>query len=113
MARGSASASISPFAPNLKHCDTHTGKRTAQLPLCGDADDLFFDAQRRQLYAVCGEGVVQIVHQRDADHYEPAGSIPTSRGARTGLFVASLSTLFVAVPATQGSPAQVRAYAIK
>ncbi len=93
--------------------DTQTGKRTAQLPLCGDADDLFFDAQRRQLYAVCGEGVVQIVRQRDPDHYETAGSIPTSRGARTGLFIPRLSTLFVAVPATPGSPAQLRAYAIR
>ena len=93
--------------------DTQTGKRTVQLPMCGDADDLFFDAQRRQLYAVCGEGVVQIVHQRDADHYETVGSISTSRGARTGLFVPSLSTLLVAAPATPGSPAHLRAYSIK
>jgi DNA-binding beta-propeller fold protein YncE len=93
--------------------DTSTGKRTAELPLCGDADDLFFDEPRRQVYAICGEGFVEIVRQRDADHYEVVERIPTSKGARTGLFVPELSTLFAAVPARGHSPAEVRAYRLK
>jgi len=48
----------------LQTYDTTTGKRVAELAICGDADDLFFDAQRRQLYAVCGQGVVAVVAQR-------------------------------------------------
>lgn len=93
--------------------DIITGKRTTELPICGDADDLFFDGQRRQLYAVCGEGVVDVVRQRDADHYEIVERVQTSPGARTGLFVPRLSTLFVAVPAVGGSSAEIRTYTIK
>jgi hypothetical protein len=29
-----------------------------------------FDGQRHQLYAICGEGLIQVIRQRDADHYE-------------------------------------------
>ena len=42
--------------PSLLAWDTATGKRIAELPICGDADDLFFDSQRRQFYAICGDG---------------------------------------------------------
>ena len=90
--------------------DTSVGSRVATLPICGDADDVFFDNERRQLYAICGEGVVDVVQQQDANHYRVTEHIPTLLGARTGLFVPRLATLFVAVPARAGAPAEVRAY---
>ena len=96
----------------LQAYDTTTGKRIAELPICGDADDLFFGAQRRQLYAVCGQGLVDVVRRRE-DRYEVVERLQTAPGARTGLFVSRLSTLFVAVPARTDSPAQIRAYTIK
>jgi DNA-binding beta-propeller fold protein YncE len=92
--------------------DTTSGKRVAELPICADADDLFFDVERRQLYAVCGQGVVDVVRGRANDRYEVVDRIETAPGARTGLFVPSLSTLFVAVPARAGTAAQIRAYTI-
>jgi len=98
--------------PLLLAYDTETGRRVAELPLCGDADDLFFDARRRQLYAVCGQGVVDVVARRAPERYEAAERLQTAPGARTGLFVAELSTLFVAVPAGAGAAAQIRAYTI-
>lgn len=99
--------------PALFAWDTLTGKRVAQLAICGDADDLFFDAQRLQLYAICGEGLVQVIRQRDPDHYEVVERAVTAPGARTGLFVPSLSTLYVAVPSRSGTPAEVRAFHIR
>jgi hypothetical protein len=93
--------------------DTATAKRTAAVPLCGDADDLFFDAERRQLYAVCGEGEVDVLRQQDADHYQVTERVPTAAGARTGLFVPGLATLFVAVPSRGASTAEIRAYRVK
>jgi hypothetical protein len=92
--------------------DTATGRRVAELAICGDADDLFFDVQRRQLYAVCGEGVVDVVRQRDPDRYELSARVPTSSGARTGLYVPQRSTLFIAVPSRGAAPAEIRAYRI-
>jgi len=75
--------------------------------------DLFFDAERRQLYAVCGQGVVDVVRVREGDRLETGERLQTAPGARTGLFVPRLSTLFVAVPARDGAAAQIRAYPIR
>ena len=94
----------------LQAYDTGTGKRVAELPICSDPDDLFFDVERRQLYVVCGQGTVDVVRDRPL---EPIGRVQTAPGARTGLFVPRLSTLFVAVPAHGSAVAQIRAYAIR
>jgi DNA-binding beta-propeller fold protein YncE len=99
--------------PLLLAYDMTSGKRVAELSICADADDLFFDGQRRQLYAVCGQGVVDVLAQRGTDRYELAERLQTAPGARTGLFVPRLSTLFVAVPARAGAAAQIRAYTIR
>jgi hypothetical protein len=93
--------------------DTESGKRVGELAICGDADDLFFDSTRRQLYAVCGEGKVDVIRQRDADHYEVSERVSTAPGARTGLFVPGRSTLFVAAPARAGVSAEIRVYRIQ
>jgi hypothetical protein len=93
--------------------DTVSGKRVAELPICGDADDLFFDSLRRQLYAVCGEGLIQVIRQRDPDHYEVVEQVATAPGARTGLFVSSTSRLYVAVPKRGSAPAEIRVFQIQ
>ena len=97
----------------LQAYDTTTGRRVSELPIGADADDLFFDSERRLLYAVCGQGVIDVVRQRESDRLEVVQRLQTAPGARTGLFVAPLSTLFVAVPARAGAPARIRAYTIK
>jgi DNA-binding beta-propeller fold protein YncE len=93
--------------------DTENGRRIASLPIGGDADDLFFDPELKRIYAVCGQGVVDVVQQRDADHYQTVIQITTVPGARTGLFVPSRKALYVAVPARAGSPAEIRVYAAR
>lgn len=95
---------------SLQVFDTVSGARVAQLPLCGDADDLFLDAERPRLYAVCGDGRVDIVGHGDGDRYYVVQTIATSPGARTGLWVQAMKTLFVATPALQGRPAAVLVY---
>jgi DNA-binding beta-propeller fold protein YncE len=99
--------------PALVVFDTENGKVVAKVPIAGDADDLFYDAERRQLYAICGAGVVDIVKQRDPDQYDRVGRLMTVPGARTGLFVAERSALYVAVPARGASPAEIRAYSVQ
>lgn len=41
------------------------------------------------------------------------GTVKTGVGAKTGLFVPSLQTLFVAVPSVGSEPAQVRAFSTR
>ena len=93
--------------------DAVKGTRVADVPACGDADDIFFDGDARRLYIICGDGVVDVVQQSDADHYSVNGQVRTARGARTGLFVPTQRTLYVAVPAQRSAPAEILVYQTK
>ena len=93
--------------------DAVKGTRVADITACGDADDLFFDGDSRRLYIICGDGVVDVVQQSDADRYSVTGQVRTERGARTGLFVPAQRTLYVAVPAQRSAPARILAYQAK
>ena len=64
--------------------DTNTAKRVADLSIGGDADDLFFDAERKRIYVICGQGVIDVVQQRDADRYQSVAQVLSAPGARTG-----------------------------
>lgn len=92
------------FPAALQLRNTGDGKVRATSKTCGDADDLFIDGDR--LYVVCGAGYVEVISAShpDADTMR----ISTSRGARTGLFVPELKTLFVAVPARGSGTAAIR-----
>jgi DNA-binding beta-propeller fold protein YncE len=92
--------------------DTESGRQTDRVAVCGDADDLFLDPATHRIFVVCGEGEIDVV--RDAgESLALSERIPTAAGARTGLLVPRLSTLFVAVPARAGSAAEIRAYAAR
>lgn len=95
---------------SLQVYDTRTGQRMGDVPLCGDVDDLFFDRERRQLYAICGDGRVDVLRERSDGRYETTQRIGTAPGARTGLFVPEWKALFVAAPARAGQSARVLRY---
>jgi len=78
--------------------DTESGKQTASVEIVSDTDDLFYDAVHNRVYAIGGQGFVDVFEQKDADHYDRVAHIATAPGARTGLFVPEWSKLFVAVP---------------
>ena len=90
--------------------DIDTGRVVARHPIGGDTDDLFFDAARRRVYVVCGEGRINVLHQDDPDHYALVATVKTAPRARTGLLVPEDGALYVAAPANGASPARVLAY---
>lgn len=92
--------------------DAETGKRVADLPIGDDADDVFYDPERKRIYVICGQGVIEVIGQDDADRYQTLAHVRSAAGARTGLFVAARNALYVAVPARAGSAAEVRIYAV-
>lgn len=75
---------------------------------CGDADGLFIDGAR--ILVVCGSGHVDVASSTDPDA-DPV-RVATASGARTGLLVPEINTLFVAAPA-QGGPATIWMMSIK
>lgn len=93
--------------------DTDSGKIVSKFPIVGDSDDLFFDAAHRLIYAIGGEGFVDVFRQDSPDRYQRVVRIPTASGARTGLFVPDLDRLFVAIPHRGSQAAKVLVYQIQ
>ena len=93
--------------------DTSTGKLIASLPVVGDSDDLYYDAARKRIYAIGGEGAISVFEQQDADHYGELARITTAPGARTGYFSPDLRRLFVAVRRRGSQPAAILIYEVQ
>lgn len=90
--------------------DTSRGVPVADVEISGDTDDLFFDARRQRIYVSCGEGFLDVIQRRDADHYERIARIATRPGARTLYYSPELDRLFLAAPERGGLGAELRVY---
>lgn len=99
--------------PELLAYATDTGAKVAVFPVCGDVDDLALDAGQHTLYAVCGDGHVLALDTHDPSRPQPRQSLESAPGARTGLWVPELRTLFVAAPARGGRNAAVLVYEVR
>jgi YVTN family beta-propeller protein len=92
--------------PTLMALSSEDGRVVAKIDTCGDADDVFVDPKRRRAYVSCGEGVVDVLEQREAQ-FRSLARVPTVSGARTSLFVTELDRMFVAVRAKSNEPAAI------
>ena len=92
--------------------DTESGKVVAKLSIASDTDDVYFDAERKRIYVVCGEGKVDVIRQVTPDSYVVEESIKTAARARTGLYVPEESRLYVAAPANATSSARVLVFRV-
>lgn len=98
--------------PRLVVLDTESGKMLASVPIPGDIDDLYYDAKRKQLYGSCGAGFLVILRESATNKFEVREKLPTMKMARTCLFDADSSRLFVPVPGAKDGP-EVRVYRVK
>jgi len=96
--------------PFLMVLNTDTGKEVARVSVGGSCDDVYYDAERRRIYALGGEGFISVVQQNDSDHYTLSANIPSAVGVRTGIFFGT--SLYVGVPASGLEPAQIWNYAV-
>lgn len=91
--------------------DSASGRQVGNVEIDGDTDDLFYDADRKQIYASCGAGFIDVIGQTTADHYQLRERIPTSAGARTSFFAPAQNSLYLAVRAGAFSGrAEIRIY---
>lgn len=90
--------------------DTASGKETSAFDIVGDTDDLFYDAPRRRLYISGGEGYIDVVQDEGGNRFSRIARVETAAGARTSLFVADQSRLYLAVPHRGNQKAEIRVY---
>jgi DNA-binding beta-propeller fold protein YncE len=96
--------------PLLVVLNTDTGKDIARVPVGGSCDDVYFDAERKRIYALGSEGYISAIQQNDPDHYALIANIPSTVGVRTGIFYGN--SLYVGVPAAGLEPAQIWNYGV-
>jgi DNA-binding beta-propeller fold protein YncE len=92
--------------PRLERFQMRSGRSLAGTEVCADSDDVFADPERHRLYVICGEGFVD-TFDTSGEEYTRAGRLQTSSGSRTGLYVAELDRLLVAIRASDKEPAAV------
>jgi hypothetical protein len=95
--------------------DSKSGKEIAHLPTPESMDGVYFDAKRKRIYVSGGRdlevGYVFVYQQKDADHYETIGKIPTRDGAGTSFWSSELDRYYVAAQATNKVQASILVYA--
>src|SRR5882757_1973226 len=65
---------------HLTVVDTRSGAVVATLPCVLGVDDLWFDAERKRIYAP-GSGAIDVFEQSDPDHYLATVRIPVGAGS--------------------------------
>src|SRR5437868_3169691 len=91
--------------------DSDSGGMVASIPCVNDSDDLYYDTARKRIYAPGGEGFISVVQQIDPYHYKSLAMIPTTIGARTGLWYEKRDRFYLAVPASSKQGAALWVYA--
>lgn len=101
--------------PEMIVMDSQSGKEIAHLPTAEGMDGVYFDNQRKRIYVSGGRefptGFAYVYRQKDADHYESVGMIPTRAGAGTSFWSPDLDRYIVAAPANGKQDAAILVYA--
>lgn len=96
--------------PRMIVFDTASGKPVARIDISGDTDDLFYDPTLKRVYVSSGDGSIDVIDQRDADHYQLRRRIPTVSGARTSAFSGALNMFCLGVPRRGSEAAEIRVF---
>jgi hypothetical protein len=97
--------------PQMIVMDSNTGKEVAALPTVDGMDGVYFNAAQKRIYVSGGRdndvGYIFVYQQKDADHYEAIGKIPTKPGAGTSFWSPELNRYCVGAPATDKDEAAI------
>jgi WD40 repeat protein len=97
--------------PQMIVMDSSSGKEVAALPTVEGMDGVYFNAKQKRIYISGGRdndvGYIFIYQQKDADHYEAIGKIPTRSGAGTSFWSPELNRFYVGAPASDKQEAVI------
>jgi len=91
---------------------TSNGKMISKSPCSADADDIFYNNQKKEFYISGGEGFMDVFRRTAKGDYERISRTATREGARTSLFVPELNEIILAVPRELANAAELRIYKI-
>ena len=91
--------------------DSDSGKIIATLPTAEMTDDMAWDPASKRIYVACNDFAV-VYQQKDADHYEELGRVPTGFRAKTAILVPQLKRYYVAAPRHENDAAGVKVYEV-
>jgi DNA-binding beta-propeller fold protein YncE len=98
--------------PSLLVLDSESGKIIASLPTAEMTDDMAFDPASKHIYVACDKFAV-VYLQKDADHYEELGRVPTGFRAKTNILVPQLKRYFVAAPRHENEAAGLMVFEVQ
>jgi len=81
--------------PMMVVMDAGTGKVITSMPIGRGVDYAGFDPQAGLIFFSCGEGVLNIFHEKSADVYEDAGAVKTQPSAKTMAFDPKTKKIFL------------------
>ena len=90
--------------------DAKSGEEIVDAPSSAGADDLFYNSASHTAYLIAGSGNVDTFEVVGKSQLNSTGSVKTATGAKTGLFVPSIATLFVGKPQAAGQDAAILVY---
>jgi hypothetical protein len=102
--------------PRLAVFDTNSGHMITAMRTVVDADDLYYDSDRKRIYMPGAEGYIYVFQITDPNHYQLFDKVPTALGARTGGFFGvgskGQTRFYLAVPGRGSQSAEIRVYTV-
>ena len=75
--------------------DAASGKVITSMPIGAGVDFAGFDPDARLIFFSCGDGTLNIFHEKSADEYEDAGAVKTQQSAKTMAFDPKTKKVFL------------------
>lgn len=91
--------------PKMVVMDAVSGRVITSMPIGRGVDYAGFDPQAKLIFFSCGEGVLNIFHEKSADEYEDAGVVKTQPSARTMAFDSKTKKIFLSAAEYVETPA--------
>jgi DNA-binding beta-propeller fold protein YncE len=92
--------------------DSDSGKVVWSAPAAAMSDDIAFDPDHKRIY-FAGSMFLDVFQQKDPDHYDQIGHIPSAFRAKTAILVPDLNRYYLAVPKHEKQGAEVRVYEVQ
>src|SRR3989449_2122057 len=81
--------------PKMVVMDATNGKVINSFPIGTGVDYAAFDPQAKLVFFSCGDGTLNIFHEKSADDYEDAGAVTTQPSAKTMAFDPKTKKIFL------------------